>query len=465
MSLAKVVLAGGGNRSGKTELAVKHCIDFATGRHPVRSKNRKPPVNIRFCAPTFEDSIIGVTLKKFQQLVKREDLFGGTWETAWNTKSRTLSFCLDGDITTKGSQVRFFTYQQQPYTYAGDDLDACYMDEHGDRKYFIENMARLVDRDGYLFMSMTPDAGMTWEEEEIIERWQNGDPDYQVYFFDSRLNPYLSEKGLADLMKSLEKDPELFKAKIQGQFVALTGLVYKLYQDDRHVIEDNWKIIDQPGFKQVILDAHRNKPHRVLWLHWDKEGNVFAYRERVIDSSTGGIKELARNIKIACAGEHIDEFIMDESLGGTPDLEKKDQAGQLTYITQLNQYGLPFVGTNQASDKSFKTGIDKVKEFLVLNPITGHSRLKIFMTCSELRKEFRKYQFRKGTAEDDQSYRERVRTIDDDLMDCLRYGIMAEPVWNLPKPPVIRYEEESGLPIHPIDIPDTGYDLSGRLAA
>lgn len=53
-------------------------------------------------------------------------------------------------------------------------------------------MARLVDRNGYLVLTMTPEAGMTWEEQEILQRWKDGDPDYQVWFFDSRKNPYLS---------------------------------------------------------------------------------------------------------------------------------------------------------------------------------------------------------------------------------------------------------------------------------
>ena len=43
----------GGNRSGKTEVAVADCIKLVTGEHPVWSKIFKPPVKVRYCAPSY----------------------------------------------------------------------------------------------------------------------------------------------------------------------------------------------------------------------------------------------------------------------------------------------------------------------------------------------------------------------------------------------------------------------------
>lgn len=444
------------------------------GVHPVRSEKRKPPVNIRFIAPTWEDSVRGVLLKKFQNVIKRTDLFGGSWETAWSEKHRCLTTCFDGNVKMRGSTFRFFTGNQPVNAHAGDDVDACYIDEHIDRKYFDENVARLTDRGGYMVLSMTPDAGMTWEEEEIVDRWTEGDEDYKVWFFDSRLNPYLSREGLAQLIKTLSSNPELFKAKIQGRFVALSGLVYPMFREKIHVIDDDWEVIAQKGHKQVILDAHKNKPHAVMWLHWDKEGDVYIYRTAMITSTDGGPAELAKKIRILNSGEPINDFIMDESMGGTVQQEKRDNFAQQTFITQLNNAGLPFVGTNQASDKSVEAGIEKVKDWLRADPITHKSRVKIFRSCGNCVKEFKKYQYRRKTPIDDESYREKLRNIDDDLVTCFRYGLMAEPYGlNLPHQTAdndIRYDKDSGMPIYrdeflPHDIDDfedegdTGFDL------
>src|SRR3990172_1503306 len=49
LSDATFQYVGGGNRSGKTELAVAKAIAVCTGRHPVLSKRKIPPVYLRYC--------------------------------------------------------------------------------------------------------------------------------------------------------------------------------------------------------------------------------------------------------------------------------------------------------------------------------------------------------------------------------------------------------------------------------
>ena len=50
----------------------------------------------------------------------------------------------------------------------------------------------------------------------------------------------------------------------------------------------------------------------------------------------------------------------------------------------------------------------------------------IFKSCYKIAKQYQRYQFRKETRVDEELLREHVRNIDDDLVTCDRYGMMAE---------------------------------------
>jgi hypothetical protein len=415
----------------------------------------------RYCGTTWEDGIKEVILKKAQSMTRRADLYGGSWDTAWSEKSRTLTFCLDGDIRVRGSQIRFYTYEQKLSTYGGDDLDFVIMDEHGIKAYFNENIARLVDRDGWILLTETPECGITWEDEEILQRAIDMDPDYGVWIFDSELNPHLSKKGLQALIKTVGKDSELYKAKIKGQMVALQGLVYPMFKEQTHVIQEFEIPTSKRWHRQCIMDAHKKKGCMLLWLAWSPDrSHVYAYREATWKPNKGGIEDLAAFIRAKCAGEKINDWIMDESLGGTPKPGEYDIFGLEGVIDQLNDLGLPFVGTNVNSDKAVEAGIIKVKQFLRVDPVTGDTRLKIFQCCTTLIKQLQIYQYRKEKPADEEVYRELIKKIKDDFPDDLRYGIMAEPSPLMPEPQKMDYDLDTGAPLYPQD-PDGGpeFDL------
>mgnify|MGYP001578047275 CR=1 FL=1 len=335
-STAQVRLLGGGNRTGKTETGVKDAIDVAIGKHPVRTRQHPPPVKLRYCGTTFEDGV-SIILNKFRQMTPRRFLLGHSWESAWSEGKKTLTFALDGRKHTRGSVIRFKSATQALNTYGGEDLDGCYMDEHFQQAYYIENMARLVDRGGYMVMTMTPEAGLSWEEGEILLRAQQGDPNYSVWFFDTRLNPHISKEGLEQLIRSLEGNPQLFKAKIRGLFVALEGLVYPMFNEDVHVMQDDWDLLDRAVHFTTVLDPHLNKAWATGWYAWFRNGDVIKFQEDSWRKFEDGCEGYARRFRSKSFGLPIDDYIMDEALGGTPKEEQINAFGQKSFITQLNE--------------------------------------------------------------------------------------------------------------------------------
>ena len=410
-SPAKIRAVFGGNRSGKTEIGVVDCLMMALGVHPVRSESAPPPVYLRYCAPKWEDNIKAVIVKKFQAMTPRKDIKGDDWPKAWSEKSRTLSF-------KNGSKVRFFTYEQDVNVYGGDDIDGFYMDEHGEEKYFIENNMRTLDRNGYGVLTMTPEAGITWEEDNIILASEN-DPNIDYWRFTTFDNPYLSQEAIKEVEK-LITDERLRDAKLRGLFVALSGLVYPQFDRARHVIPD--RPFPNKGLRQCIIDPHLRKPTAIIWRYVDPDGVSYVYREAEFAPTEGGVKELAEFIRIKSGADHIDQWIADEAMGG----DALNIHGVESVIVQLNKYGLPFVGTNQDSNKDFAAGVNKVRQKLNPDQVTGKPTHYIFKSCYKIAKQYQRYQFRKETRVDEELLREHVRNIDDDLVTCDRYGMMAE---------------------------------------
>jgi hypothetical protein len=412
LSPAKERWLFGGNRSGKTHLAVADCILFLTGEHPVRSRVKTPPVFVRYCAPSYEDSIKRVLHKKFKQLVKRCDLRGGSWEIAWSEGEQTLQM-------KNGSMVNFKSFHQEVNKYGGDDLDACYSDEHGARKYYQENKMRLIDRNGFLVSTMTPESGaITWEKRHIKAR-QN-DADLYLGRFSTYGNPFLSPEGIREVETSIQ-DPRLKRVKLYGDFVALAGLVFEDWDEQLHYIKH--REVPASWTRVFAIDPHMKKATAMVWAAWSPDNDLFIYRcakEKLT------VPELKAFIRAQSAGEKITLFLGDEAMGG----DGLNIFGEKSVLKQLNSFPdrIPVVPTNQASSKTYQAGIYKVREFLQPDPISKKPRLYVMDTCPGVRDEFEEFQFLPDMPADEFTFRERIRKIDDDYMDTIRYLVMAGPM-------------------------------------
>lgn len=413
-STARIRAAFGGNRSGKTEAVVADASWFAQGIHPVRSATRKPPVYLRFMGPSWEDSIKAVVLKKFKAMVPRAWLLGCDWSTAWSEKARTLSFA-------NGSLIRFFSYEQDVNKLGGDDIDAGYLDEHAPHDHFLETLMRTVDRNGYLVLSETPEAGITWELEEIIEKADediNGEIDY--WYFSIFGNPNLSAEAIR-FVESKITDERLKDAKLYGHFVVLSGVVLPQFNRSIHVIPD--RELPEHWHRQFIIDPHHRKPSAMLWRVVDPEGVSYAVQEAEFAPAQGGVKDLAEFIRTKSAGMSISQWIIDEAMGG----EGMNVFGQKSVAEQLKKFGIPVVSTNLEGGKMFDAGIMRMRDKLSPDVVSGKPSHVIFQSLHKLPKQYEQYRYKTETKTDEQTFRETVANVFDDLLTCDRYGMSAEP--------------------------------------
>ncbi len=399
----------GGNRSGKTEAAVADCVKFVTGEHPVWSKKFTPPVKVRYCAPSYEDGLKSVILPKFQELVRRKDLKGGSFAKAWSEKSKTLHFA-------NGSVVRFMSFEQRVNKFGGADLHAVYSDEHGSKAHYRENKARLADYHGFYVSTMTPEEGsIVWEKRHLKKR--KGKVGF--WKFSMFGNPHLSPEGVKEVEAAID-DPRVARVKLYGDFSSLAGLVYEQWDESIHVVApQEWP---ETWYRVFVIDPHMKKETAMIWGVWTPENQLIIYRCAKVMKA---VEELKQFIRAQSTGEKISLWIGDEAMGG----DGKNIFGQDSVLKQLAAppNGIPIQGTNQASDKAFQAGVYKVREMLTPDPVSRKPDLVVTSDCPGVIDEFDEYQFIPDSKADEMTFRERVRKVDDDYVDCIRYAAMAGP--------------------------------------
>jgi len=424
MSEADERWAFGGTRSCKTETTIEDADMFARGVHPVRSKFRKPPVKIRMCGPKWRENVMGVLLEKFREVAIRKELRGGKWRTAWSVEEHKLHYA-------NGSWVQFKTYEEDVNTYGGVDLDACYMDEHAPEKYYRENKDRLADRNGYFASSMTPEEGLTWEEDHVTSPPKGISVEY--WYFDKRGNPHLDPDGVRKSLSSLE-GTIYYDTKVKGHFTALAGRVIPQWNPKVHIVPDYEIPKEWP--RSFCIDTHKKTPCAAMWAAWSPAGELVVYRtiKRFMT-----VEEWQNLIIARSMGENISVWLLDQPGEG----DGKDMLEQESLWNQFRSgpNGLSVELVNK-SPGSFDSSIFKLWSMFKVDQTSTNltkSKIQIFESCNyetvningkpaySLPKELSKYVYKKEQKSDEEQLREKVRGVDDHYIADLRYIAMLGP--------------------------------------
>lgn len=258
---------------------------------------------------------------------------------------------------------------------------------------------------------------------ELFEIGQNstGDEDYKSWRFTSYDNPYI-EKGEIDAAKK-ELTEDTFAQEYLADFRKFTGLVYKDFNRETHVIEpfdipDSWEIYRG-------IDFGSTNPTACLFIAVDPDENWYVFKEhyetgQTIDYHAGVINSLSDGLTIrATYGDP----------SGAQWISEFNQRG--IYITPANKE----VGTNFNSWVRY--GIEKVGE--KLKAVAGHtvpnvqlhsSRLEnampslfIFSSCISTIREIESYRWKEKSVTQAQDLNEPdvPEKANDHAMDALRY--------------------------------------------
>jgi len=405
-SKKKTRLYIGGNRSGKTTGGIVEDIWWLTNRHPyIETPNR--PVAGRIVSVDFANGVNKIIIPQLKQWVPPSQLRGGSWFSAYDSMERVLNF-------ENGSFVELMSYDQDLDKFAGTSRDFVHYDEEPPEDIRIECLARLIDRKGREWFTLTPVEGMAWIFDQLYEPGIGGiNPGIDVIEVDMTENPHLDMDEVEEFLSKLS--PEERDIRGHGKFVTRGGLVYKKFSTRTHVIDT----IDPTQFRgsqykwYMSLDHGFNNPTAVLWHIVDRDGRIITFAEhyeaeRTVEYHAAVIKEREKQFK------------------RTPDIRVCDpalaQRNAVTGTSIQTEYAMRGVGMALGINDVL-TGVAKVNQYLD-NGADGKPNWLITANCANLIKEIQRLRWKTWASKKQQSENnpyDQIHKKNDHACDAARY--------------------------------------------
>lgn len=291
-----VIVALGGNRSGKSQVALGAAARLVRREGPIyqRLRNPKRPLKI-WVAPQ--------NLEKFRSV----------WET------RLIRDCFDGmDFHYTRAPFPVITWQdefgggelwgksqtQGFMAFESDEVDLCIFDEEPEDKQVVSSArTRFATTNGVLLLAFTPLMGMTFTWDEIVQpamkdefkigdrAWRVGN-EVTVVQMGMADNPAsVAGGGVARIQADTSMHPAEKAARLYGTYGFTEGLLLPQFATLQASEEDNIYLLDElPKDKAYawLLTLDPNKRHGGLLTAHDHEGNHYCvaehYHENLADS-------------------------------------------------------------------------------------------------------------------------------------------------------------------------------------
>lgn len=438
LSEAKVRLVLGGNRSSKTYSMIMELAMIFLGLVPksLQSLGKQPvcgrDARIRLCCIDYPNAFVKTIWPLIQLLIPKDEI-----ADILTDMGRVKV------ITNKcGGFIEFMMYEQHTSKFQGTSRHVIGYDEEPPESVRDENLMRLVDTDGSEIFSFTPiseiDRPVLWiydklylkagryveklspESPEITDKTNpQGDQNIHVFFANIYDNQAIAKKAADRILSSFPKEERLVREK--GHFLFLSGLVYKEYSDNKHLIDasheaiKDWHLSDDHTL-YIAIDPHPRVAHGVLFMTVRRDGTLFIVDELFID--TRDAAQLVEAIKAKQRGKIANVIIIDP-LAYTPD---PSSGSCLAYdLADAGLFPVPIRASKDLSRGIIKTG----------GVFAAPAALYINRECHRLRYELCHYiwdSWRKDT-NSIKDIKQTPRAKDNHLVECLYRLILLNPEW------------------------------------
>lgn len=243
---------------------------------------------------------------------------------------------------------------------------------------------------------------------------------YKMIVAPSTENVHLPEGYIEGMLGSYSK--ERIQRDIMGSFDSFEGMIYSEFDRSVHVVEpfdipSNWtRIIGQ--------DHGFTNPAASIFGAVDEDGTVWIYDEHYVRETL--IPDICKlGIVPKIKKDKISAMYIDPSTKA-----KRNQAnGRAFSDFSVYMENLPDSIPLLPANNEVSTGIDRVKQYLRVNPKTGKPRMRIFSTCTNLLEEVGEYRWAELSAsqEGSKNQKEEPRKYNDHAMDAWRYLVMSRP--------------------------------------
>lgn len=417
-STAKGRLFLGGNRSGKTVAGAVEAVRWLMGSHP-DYKVPDVPIRARCVSTDFLHGVEKIVKPEIARWLPLSALKNGSWEDSYSKEFKTLTL-------ENGSFLEFMSYDQDLEKFAGTSRHFIWFDEEPPEAIYKECLARLIDTGGHWWITMTPVEGMTWVFDQVYVRGKI-DPNIFVVEVDMTENIYLNPAEIDLFTSNLDRDER--KARIQGRFVQMAGVIYKTFSE-RHIIDP---FFPDPSshLHFAMMDHGFNNPTAWLWGAVDNDGQVFIYDEHYQSGLI--VAQHADVVKLKNREHGVDPSYNV----GDPSIVQTNPITGTSVQIEYMENGIPIAQGNN----DVKAGIDKVASYL--RGTNDRPKLYIMKKCEKLIWEMARYRW--GTwstakMRAGKNVKEEPHKQNDHACDALRYGLASRPSFDqgkfIPETPI-----------------------------
>lgn len=374
-----------GRRAGKSTISSIRMLQFAT-----ENENRQ----LWYIAPNYKQAK-SIMWAMLMDLIPPQ---------AVEKKNETeLSITL-----INGSQI-FLKGAEDPDSLRGVRIDFCIFDECAfitkwDEVWKVMRPT-LADSKAECWFISTPNGFNHFKD--LAERTS---PDFKYFHFTTYDNPYIPREEI-EAMK-LEMDEDSFQQEIMGEFRKMSGLVYKIFNRDIHMID----VPDISSFTTFrTLDFGYGHNAALGYFAVSSDGTAIYLYDGLYKNELD-TEQLGDTIKLKDSDKYITNSWADSA--------------QPQLIKDLSIKGINFNPVEKGADSVVK-GIADVAGLLKVRPDTGKPTLMIAKHLTWVADEFEQYRWVQNKNENS-AQKEAPLKRNDDAMDMIRYFAMSYNKQNKP---------------------------------
>ena len=335
-------------------------------------------------------------------------------------------------IKANGWVIDLMSYDQEPSQFEGPNIGVILMDEPCPKNLWTPNISRLRSG-GFALIAMTPLTEAGWFFDEIVPRHSEAIiyGDVEENCSQHGIRGRLEHSRIEQLIGEYDEDER--EARVKGRAMYLSGLIYKTFFPNVHVLK---KAVIPNGSSTIYqsVDPHSDKPFASVWGMVEQNGDVY-----IIDEYPNEPFEKMHNCQLTIhdyrnifmdkeAGWNVQDRVIDRHFADVANAINKRTLRQ-----ELEDIGLSYKPSYKASEE-METGILKVRHYLAYDnarPIDSLNKPKLYINphCHNTIKAFQRW------ARDPENGK--VKEDFKDFCDCIRMLLMLDLKIDEPLP----YEE------------------------
>lgn len=415
----------GGNRSGKTETGAAIAVAWALGKEFFRdSASWEWVKDLPIPEPPNTVWIVGLDFNMVRDVLWREKLRSGKNHPGLLPVDPALvAKTNDSDFQaffTNGSIITCKSADSGREKFQAASVDLVWIDEECEVEVFDECYQRTSDCAGKILITLTPLTDISsgtrtpWVFDLYCE-WKEGKQDLAFVTLSVLDNPYVPEDEKLKLKEHWSGHFEE-RARLYGEFVQRSGLVYNMWDPAKHLI----KPIDLPRHwrRLACIDPAATGTTACIWCAVHPGGDLYFYREYY--SANQIVSEHAKNI-LARTTDHIDLWLIDPKWGTQRNAETHKTNQQL-----YRDAGIPVRLAEVGEDY----GLNASREYLfaTTSRTSSHPRAYFFDDLTNFRYEVEHYVWdffhlgeQKGLSKD------KPRKKNDHLLNAMQYIMASRP--------------------------------------